>query len=396
MNRQWTRRRGGCHLVAWLVAAAVFRFGLVPPETCPPVSIERVDLAVEAAAGWAIDNLGPDGRFLYAYDRTTETVSGDYNLPRHAGMTNALFQAVVADRPHLLSGADASLEYMLDNLLEHDDWVAFAVSGRPVKVGSTGLFVAALVHRRQATGDTRHDAMIEAGARFLTYQQESDGAVLGFWSRSDETPIPDRYGPFATGEAMWGLALAGTVFPDAGFTEAARLTGAYIATDRRSNEGLMFRLPDHWAAYGFDTLGGPATPAETEYLERLAGEFALMTRVESTRADNGLQGTLRFGHALGAGLGALGEGVSGMYRMSARGVVLEQDQASLAGHLACIGSMLVDRQVSAGDAVDSPHPEFVVGAWFRDDRTQVDDQQHTLSSLLTVREAMAWLEREPA
>lgn len=101
----------------------VFRVALAPAEVCPPVTIPEVDVAIDAAATWAIDNLGEDGRFLYRYDRQADTWWTSYNLPRHAGMSTALFQAVAAGHGEYLGAADDTLGYMLDNLLEYDDWV---------------------------------------------------------------------------------------------------------------------------------------------------------------------------------------------------------------------------------------------------------------------------------
>jgi hypothetical protein len=390
--RSWTRRRAAAHLGAWLIGAAIFRVALAPAEICPPVTVSQVDEAIDAAATWASTNIDDDGRFLYRYDRVNDTVSRSYNLPRHAGMSTALYQAVVAGHEHYLPAAEASLQYMLDRLLEHDDWVAFATPDRPVKLGSTGLMVAALVHRRQATGDQSLDDVIRQAANFLVQQQEPSGAMPAFWDRETERPTVGVYGAFGTGEAMWGLALAGLALGEEEFVAAARRTAAYVAVHRRIAEGHELRLPDHWAAYAFDTLGGSADADEARYVQLLAADFAVMTRVESTRTNEGLRRYLRWGQALGAGLGALGEGVAGMYRLSDTEPVLLDDRVALAEHLSCIGGMLVERQTTAAEAAAYARPEMVAGAWFRDDVTQVDDQQHTLSALLTIREALIFLE----
>ena len=252
--------------------------------------------------------------------------------------------------------------------------------------------IAALAHRRLATGETLHDETIRRAARFLVQQQEPSGAMPAFWDRTTELPRPGKFGAFGTGEALWGLALAGQIFPEEDFTTAARRTAAYIATERRISEGHELRLPDHWAAYGFDTLDGSSDDAEERYVQLLAADFAVMTRVESTRTNEGLRRYLRWGQALGAGLGALGEGVAGMYRLSDREPALFDDRVALAGHLQCIGGMLVERQTTAVEAELFPNPGRTSGAWFRDDVTQVDDQQHTLSALLTIRDALVFLE----
>ena len=58
---------------------------------------------------------------------------------------------------------------------------------------------------------------------------------------------------------------------------------------------------------------------------------------------------------------------------------LEDLREPLSARLSCGGGILEERQE---DAADWPAPDRVEGAWFRDDTTRMDDQQHALSGLL--------------
>jgi hypothetical protein len=113
-----------------------------------------------------------------------------------------------------------------------------------------------------------------------------------------------------------------------------------------------------------------------------------MTRFESTRQGTGPGAWLRGPDALGAGVGALGEGLGSLWRLSAREPGLADIRDDLDERLSCVAGLLVERQVDADDAADSPRPELVEGAWFRQGATLLDDQQHTLSALLMAREAL--------
>jgi hypothetical protein len=53
--------------------------------------------------------------------------------------------------------------------------------------------------------------------------------------------------------------------------------------------------------------------------------------------------------------------------------------------------MLHERQISPPEALRFEDPEFAAGAWYRDDVTRMDDQQHALSALVAV---IPILERE--
>ena len=79
--------------------------------------------------------------------------------------------------------------------------------------------------------------------------------------------------------------------------------------------------------------------------------------------------------ALTAGLGTLGEGLGGIHRLAERDPDLDVDRDDVAARLACVAGMLVARQTQS----DDPRLD---GAWFRNDITQVDDQQHAISALL--------------
>ena len=343
------------------------------------------------STNWAAANVRDDGTFTYRYSRESGDDLGGYNVVRHAGLVNAMYQAVLDGEtgpPGLsyLDAADAGLAYMLDRLVEHDDWAAFAEPRHDVRLGGTALFVASLLHRRRATGEMVHDNTIHAALRFLIAQQDETGAPAAFWSPSTELPVPERFGPFATGEAAWALALGETDFPGLGYGEASDAVISYVVNDRREREDILIRLPDHWLSYALAERSRPLSVTETSYTERLAGDFAVMRRVEATRSDAGLQSFLRYGHALGAGVGAMGEGIGGLWRVGQLGIALDEDVEALAHHMECVAAILIDRQVRPDDVRHNAVAE--VGAWFKDGVTQMDDQQHSISALLAAREIL--------
>lgn len=381
--------RWSLHVAAWVVGVAAFRIVLTPPERCPEIDAADLDAAITAAASWAATNQADDGRYAYGYHRDTDELSSAYNLVRHAGMVSALFQAVAAGEDRWLTTADAGLGFMLDHLVETGGGgLAFAYEGAQAKIGAAGLLVTALAHRREATGDDVHDDVMVGAGRFLQGQIEPSGSILGFWDPATGRPVPDRYATFGTGEAFWALAVLEDVFPGRGWGDSAADIGAYIATERRSDQGYWLRQPDHWAAYGFAERAFAVDDAEIEYLRRLAGDFGVMTRFESTRQGGDVASAIRGGPALGAGVGALGEGLGALWRLAGEDDRLADLRDDLDERLRCVAGMLVDRQVDEDEAATARRPDLAAGAWFLDDYTQVDDQQHALSALLVARRAV--------
>jgi hypothetical protein len=357
----------------WVGLAVVLRVAVVPAESCPAVDSGTVERAAGAAGDWLERGQRSDGRFLYGYSRERDEVSPDYNYTRHAGVLGALYALGRVD------AADAGLGYVRRHLLSHDDWTAFAPPGESVSVGANALVVVALMERRRATGDRRHDRLARRIGRFLVFQQQADGRILQYWQRYVKRSLPGVYGTFATGEALYAMALLHRAFPGAGWERPAHRTAQYLATRRDDVEG-GFRQPDHWAAYGLATLA-PAglTEAEVTYARWLAGYFGYLIRYESQHEGSALNQLSESG----ASLGTDGEAAAALWRLAGTDPRLGDLRARLAERVGCNAGILVDRQASPA------HPNRLArGAWFDDGYTQMDDQQHAIAALLGAQEVL--------
>ena len=373
------------HLAVFAVGAAVLRLAVVPPEECPPFDPVAARVAVAEGAAWLERGLRPDGRFTYGYDREADELSSDYNITRHGGVLMGLYRlaATTGDR-EALAAADDGLRFVEANLVRRDRWVAFAEPGQDVRIGPSALVAAALVHRRLATGDESHDDLIRGLARFLVAQQQPDGSVLGLWSPQTGRPVPGEFAKFGTGEALWALALVHRTFPGGGWDTPARRLVRYVATRRDDVEGYLHVFPDHWAAYGLAELGPDALgEPEISYARRLGGVLGLSSRMESQAQGDGLNRILRGEPAIGAGLGSIGEGLGQLLRLAREEPRLADSSPRSADRLSCTAARTVDRQETPEEAAAYPRAELVRGAWFSEaGYTQMDDQRHSLTSLL--------------
>ena len=373
------------HAAVFVLGAAVLRLAVVPAEVCPPIDAGQARVAVAEAAAWLERGVQPGGRYTYGYFRERDAVSDDYNITRHAGVMMGLYRlaAETGDEQALAAG-DHGLRFVRANLVRRDGWAAFAEAGQEARLGASALAVAALVHRRLATGDRGEDGLMRALGRFLVAQQLPDGRVLGSWSPQTEAAVPGVYAKFGTGEALWALALLNRLFPDEGWERPARRLARYVATRRDDVEGYVLTFPDHWAAYALADLG-PELLGEPEiaYARRLAGAFGLVSRLEAQSGEEGLRRFFRGEPASGAGLGSIGEGLAGLWRLSEADARLGDLSADLAERLRCTAGRTVARQVTAAEAALLPRPELARGAWFSEDGyTQMDDQRHPLAALL--------------
>jgi small neutral amino acid transporter SnatA (MarC family) len=384
------RRVAAAGTVLVLVVVGVFGV-LAPPEHCPAVTVDGLHEASALTVDWFVDNQNPDGTWLYQYDAEDDRVIADYNVVRHAGAIMGLYQAAVAGYPGALESGDAGLEWLLDRSFVEHGWTAIVYQGE-VSVGTVALLAAGLTDRREATGDDRYDDLLRRLGGFMAAQTEASGAVLAYYSRIQEAPIPDAYSKYYTGEAYWALTRLHRTFPGEGWDEVADRIGDYLATRRDDVEDNWPMIPDHWAAYGLaETVGfpdrpgegdGPLTTAEIDYAERQAGMFGSQVRwVSQRKGPWGL--AVRGPHVpRGGGYGVVGEALTGFWRVAEGEPRLASLREPIAERTRCIAGLAIEAQTDESEAAAYENPERVAGAWFRDGETRMDDQQHALAALL--------------
>jgi hypothetical protein len=373
------RSRTGRALVTWAIGAAVMRLTLWAPEVCPPIAASEARLAATQAADWIVVNQQEDGKFLYDFHRGEEESSDDYNLVRHAGVTMSLYQMVRGGEVQYLDAADEALAWMLRRLeLTGGGGRAFTDSDL-AKLGASSLLVVALAQRRLATSDPLHDELMQDLGAFILEQQRGDGSMLNFHDIEAGRPVPGETSVFATGEALWAFALLHETFPQLGFEAPAWRTLDYLATARDLDEGFFPQpWPDQWAAYSLGEMAEwGLADRHISYARRLLERFAMIVRFDAQRGTT--YGSVTHGPApRGGGAGTWLEGMAAIRPLTITDDRLADLEAPVEEALACGAGRLAERQVDPGDDV-SP---LEAGAWFYDDLTRMDDQQHAASGLL--------------
>ncbi|MET1003182.1 MAG: hypothetical protein ABWZ15_15340 [Acidimicrobiia bacterium] len=377
-RRLWTM------LIVSALVLVVGRIVLLGPERCPPPSAAEARAAAAAAAGWLADNQRPDGTYTYAVDRAGRDL-GDYNIVRHAGVTLSLYQAArAAADDDLLAAGDRGLAWMVDRLAERDDWVALA-QGSDAPLGGSALLLAALAERREMTGDTIYDDTMRGLGRFLASLQKENG---DFYTRTNvRTGEPDRVGisPYFAGEALWAIARLQNALPDRLFRTTAEQAARFISTERNDLDFVpVAPLNDHWGSYGFAEMADwPLGDAEADYARSVYGRFQLLIRWEATK-DAGAPYSWTHGpERRAAALGTWVEGQGALARLARVDDRLDDLAGLTLDSTRCGAGVLVERQRDSDDVATD-------GAWFTDDETRMDDQQHAISGLL----ALAYLLEE--
>ena len=389
-------RRFSIHLIAWVVGVAVLRVAAVPAEVCPAVNAGQVRSAMDATVDWFARGIADDGRYTYGYDRDSDAVNAGYNEARHAGVTMSLYQVYGAHGgDQLLDLADSGTGFMLDRVRRWPDRLAFASGSGDVALGANSLMLAALALRREVTGEPVHDDVMRGLGRFIVGQQQRDGAMLAYWRPGTGLPVPGLHGKFATGEAAWALMLLDRELPGEGWAEAGAFTVDYLAERRDRAEGQITRLPDHWAAYAIaDMPSEMRRTSRLDYARVLAGFFGVRLRFEAQRRGSGVNLAVRWHPGPPAGVGTAGEGLGALLRLSRDSAQLADLTTSIEERLVCTAGFMVERQADAAKALGYGRPDLVEGAWFYRGYSQMDDQQHVLSTLLAALPVIERMEAE--
>ena len=202
--------------------------------------------------------------------------------------------------------------------------------------------------------------------------------------------MPGSYSKYYTGEAYWALARVHRLFPDEGWGAVADRIGDYLATRRDEVEGYWPPLADHWAAYGLaETVAfpdrdpeRPLTDAELAHAKRQAALFGTQVRWISQQAGpwgTAVRGTFT---PRGGGYGVVGEALTGLWRVAEADARMDGERGPIAERAQCVAGLAMDEQRVGARAASAARPDRVDGAWFVDDVTRMDDQQHAISALL--------------
>lgn len=286
-----------CVLLLYVVPVG-FEWNGSRPATGPRVarpSASDVAHAIDLSIGYFERSCKPEGRFVYLVDPPTGKQYGAYNVVRHAGAIYSLafFNRLHPDRNALAAVARAG-NFLRKNYLRDDP------SGRmrivwPVlpgtkpddhaSLGATGLGLVALSETERANPNTIPHSDLEGMARFLVFQQRSDGSFFTEY-RVTSGPLEGKSKPanlYYPGEAILGLLSLYEVDHQKQWLIAAGKGLAYLAKSRAGRKAVP---PDHWALIAtakflphYEQSECPATRRELQHhtvqvvnalLERLA------------------------------------------------------------------------------------------------------------------------------
>ncbi|MBF0369085.1 MAG: hypothetical protein HQL52_06480 [Magnetococcales bacterium] len=194
----------------------------------PPLTPTLLREQMGQSANWLMDNLQPDGRFLYYYHLGRDsardlanTANPDYfNLARHTGGIIGLLR--IHERlpnPRHLETAQKALTFLDQQCLREETPQGehcYAYYDNKATLGGSGIALMAMTFYRQLCGDDRFDATMTGLVRHLLSRTLPSGEMLCCYihpRHNDGQPLLDPspklrkrlFNLFYPGEALLGL-----------------------------------------------------------------------------------------------------------------------------------------------------------------------------------------------
>lgn len=185
---------------------------------------------------WLVDNMYEDGRFLYYYDCTDDSLIDHehptrrepdlyYNDLRHSGGTITLVRAFShTQNKKYLNAAKKSLEFTVSISQKQDEKSFYTFYNKKAKLGGTGVALIAMMQYRIASNDKSFDEYIKGYVRHLL-SRIYKGEFLGYYihplyqngkplEKMSDKERKETFSFYYPGEALLGLGLFANHFDD--------------------------------------------------------------------------------------------------------------------------------------------------------------------------------------
>jgi hypothetical protein len=250
---------------------------------------EGIENAIATALAFLVRFCNQEGMFRYKIDlrRPAERQDGRYNLIRHAGVVCCLFTlGQKSGDQDILGAGRRGLEYGLRfrKEVELEGKASCAIfSDDIVKLGATGLTLAALTLKNSGDLSSEEVSIAEALGDYLISQQEESGRFrsLYFKDMKDFRPFESEYYP---GEAILALSMLAHCTKAEKYRTAA-VRGAQWLAEKYSRLPLD-RIPaDHWLLIAIEHLDSVerTSPALSQCAARIAEAILSSARCDQDR-----------------------------------------------------------------------------------------------------------------
>lgn len=221
------------------------------------LNADYVKHIIDTASSFLLDQVQPDGKFIYGiHPRFDKEISG-YNILRHSGTIWSLIcRYRMFPDDSLRNSIESTIQYMISQIIYDEDQAGYMYEADDdeIKLGGNGIAIVALTEYMDLfQNDKYRDVCIALGEGILKQQNPNDGS---YWHilYKDFTQLEQFRTIYYDGECTFALARLYSLTGEQKWLEAAcKAIDHFIDKD-------YTKYRDHWVAYSLNEV--------TKYVDR--------------------------------------------------------------------------------------------------------------------------------
>jgi hypothetical protein len=347
----------------------------------------RVRASVLAGARYLVNAIGEDGVFHYYYNPVLDQDEpGEYNWPRHAGVTYSLaLVGRILKQNQFVTAAARALDRFEEQLgVGPEDTVCLESNGK-CYLGSSALGLLALAEYRISSGDKRYDGSAAGVARFLMAMQRSDGFFFHDWY--PKTGIDKELMKlYASQQAVFALARYSKATGDKSALSAAIRGMDYLAGPYWDHFlGSFFFGQEHWTCLAAEEVY--SLEPKHEYAELCHGIGVHYDNIMHNEAETPFEedvGGMSITHVFTPHIGGTATAAEAMVSAVVLGEKAGFDTKPLKEQLAATFGFLIRGQVTVHDLFWIKRSGQSIGGFYETatkTKIRIDNVQHSISGM---------------
>lgn len=217
----------------------------------PQVDDTYVMQLMSNAGDYLVEQVNPDGSFVYGkYPRFDNDISG-YDIVRHAGAIWALAcQYRLTGDEKFLEVIEPTIDYLMESVAYADENTAYVLKGKKneIELGAGGLTVVALTEYMDAIGSDRYlDICRDLGNGILSQLDQETGEF--YHVLNDDFTRKEQFRViYYDGEAVFALCRLYGMTGEQVWLDAAKCAVDHFI------EADYIQYKDHWVAYSMNEI----------------------------------------------------------------------------------------------------------------------------------------------
>ncbi|WP_373893895.1 beta-L-arabinofuranosidase domain-containing protein [Virgibacillus sp. CBA3643] len=197
------------------------------------------------------------GKFIYSYFPSHDTMEKKYNLLRHAGTIFSMLQTYeLMPDDTLMNHIKKALEYLQgkSSFDKNNKGLRVLVERDTVKLGANALAIIVMTKYTEVTGDRKYMSVMQELADWIKEVQKEDGSFSVHKQKHSTGHVSDFISGFYPGQTILALCKLYSLDGNSKWLDTAERAGEYLITVKNKDSTKSTVHRDHWLLYGLNAL----------------------------------------------------------------------------------------------------------------------------------------------